>query len=292
MGVDAELEDDGVGGEGAQERRDHGLEGGRVHGVVRVGLEWEVDGVAEALALADLLDEARAREEPVAPLVAGERQHVRVAVEGELDPVAVVGVDVHIGNLPVLATQGLDGEHRIVDIAEARGAVRHGVMQAAREMEGAGRLAVEDELGGQERAARGELGRLPETWEDRVVSGAEPVAGGVRHPVSTAHGPEDLHVLRRVEPRDRLHGGGLRREHLELRSRREAIGLHEPPRQPQPLHAQRVLRPVVEPAPLLRVDERGLHAFFRRHTPDLPPDFSTRQRPVITTPRSMALTMS
>ena len=86
--------------------------------------------------------------------------------------------------------------------------------------------------------------------------------------------------------------GGLGRQHLELGARREPVGLHEPPRQPEALHAKRVLGAVVEAPPLLGMDERGLHGFFRRQTPDLPPDFSRRHRPVSTMPRSTALTMS
>ena len=137
--VDPELEHDHVGLEGAQERRHHCLERGLVHRVVRIGLERQVDRVAEPLALAHLLDEARAGKEPVAALVARDRQHARIAVEGELDAVAVMRVDVHVGDLPVAAAQLHDGQHRVVDVAEARGALRHGVVQPAGEVEGARR---------------------------------------------------------------------------------------------------------------------------------------------------------
>src|SRR5258705_883601 len=53
-----------------------------------------------------------------------------------------------------------------------------------------------------------------------------------------------------------------------------------------------MLGPVVEAPPVFRMHEGRLHHFFRRHTPDLPPDFSRRERPVSTMPRSTALTMS
>src|SRR3970282_2585313 len=100
----------------------------------------------------------------------------RVRVEGELDAVAVVGVDVHVAYLPAAAAQLRDGQHRVVDIAEARGALGHGVVQPAREVEGARGLVVEDELRGQQRTAGHQLGRLPEARGDRGVGGPAPLA--------------------------------------------------------------------------------------------------------------------
>src|SRR6266498_1975557 len=111
-------------------------------------------------------------------------------------------------------------------------------------------------------------------------------------PFSCADGAKDLEVLAGMETRDRVDGGGPGCQHLDLGPRGEAVSLHEPPGQAESLHAQRMLRPVVEAPPILGVHERGLHRFFRRHRPDLPPDFSRRERPVSTMPRSTALTMS
>src|SRR5689334_21561860 len=199
-------------------------------------------------------------------------------------------------------------------------------MEAACEVERAVRLAGGHQLGRQQRAARRELGRLPEAGEDRVVTGAEPVAGRVRHPVPRAHRAQDLDVLAGVEAGDLLERRGLRGEDLGVRQRGEAVGLHELPREPEPLHAERVLAAVVELAPLVGVDDRGCrHVWFvslvrarfyscarsarlrlrlakpllrlakplpRVHGPDLPPDFSTRQRSVSTMPLSTALAMS
>jgi hypothetical protein len=99
--IDAELEHHHVGLEGVEERRDHRLEGGRVHRVVGIGLKGQVDRIADTLALPHLLYEARAREEPVAALMARDGEHPRVVVEGELYAVAVMGVDVDVGDLPV-----------------------------------------------------------------------------------------------------------------------------------------------------------------------------------------------
>ena len=108
-------------------------------------------------------------------------------------------------------------------------------------------------------AARAELRGLPQPREDRVVAGAEPVAAGVRHPVARAHRAQDLDVLARVEAGDLVELGALGGPHLGARQRGEAVGLHQPPREPEPLHAQRMLRPVVELAPLVGIDDRGGH---------------------------------
>ena len=71
---------------------------------------------------------------------------------------------------------------------------------------------------------------------------------------------------------------------------REPVGLHEAKGEPEPLHAERVLRPVVEALVGIRVDERRPHR--RTQWPLRPPDFSTRQRFVSRIPRSIAFTMS
>src|SRR5262249_54542398 len=134
--------------------------------------------------------------------------------------------------------------------------------------------------------------RLPEAGEDRVVACAQPVARGVGYPVSRAHRAQDIEILAAVEARDLLEGGGGGSEELDPGTRGQPVGLHEPPGEAQALHAQRMLRPVVEAPPLVGVHERGLHVFFRRHAPDLPPVFSRRQSPLSTIPRSTALTMS
>src|SRR6185369_4436318 len=121
--------------------------------------------------------------------------------------------------------------------------------------------------------------------------GAEAVAAGDGRREPAVRGLEDIEVLTPVELRDRILGGRLGSAHPRLRQPREAVGLHQPPRQPETLHAQRVLRPVVEPHPVARMNERSLHD-ARFQWPDLPPDFSTRWMSAIVTPFSTALTMS
>src|SRR5262252_6141088 len=157
---------------GSKERRHHRLEGRLVDRIVCIGLERQVDRVADALSLAYLLHEAGAGEEAVASLVARDGEHPRVAVEGELHAVAVMGVDVHVGDLQVPPPELHDGKHGVVDVAEARSAIGHRMVQSAREMEDALDLVVEDQPGGQDGTARYEFRRFPEPGEDRIVAGA------------------------------------------------------------------------------------------------------------------------
>ncbi len=202
MRVDAELEHHHVGLEGAEERRHHGLEGGLIHVVVGEGLQRQVDREAHALALAHLHDEARPREEPVAALVRGDREHARIAVEGELHAVAVMRVDVHVGDAPAAFAQPHDCQHRVIDVAEAGGAVGHGMVQPAGEVKGAISLALGNQLRRQERPAGHELGGLPEPREDRVVPRPQTMARGMGHPVPRAHGSQDLDVVAVVKAGD------------------------------------------------------------------------------------------
>src|SRR5438132_8200867 len=59
--------------------------------------------------------------------------------------------------------------------------------------------------------------------------------------------------------RERALGRGLRGAYGRSRQRREAVRLHQAPCEPEPLHAQRMLRAIVEAGPRVRIDQRGLH---------------------------------
>ena len=54
-------------------------------------------------------------------------------------------------------------------------------------------------------------------------------------------------------------GAGIGVDDVDSRQRGEAVGFHQPPREPEPLHAQRMLRTVVELMPLVGIDDRGGH---------------------------------
>ena len=171
----------------------------------------------------------------------------------------MVRVDVDVGDAQAARAKIEDRQHGVVDVAEAGGAVGHGVVEAAREVEGPGDLARGDQAGAEERAARGQPRRGPDPREDRVVAGAETVAAGDRRRPTTLGGLEHFQVLARVKQRDRVLAGGLGGTENTVRQRGEAVRLHEPPREPQALHPQRVLRPVVEPRPVAGMDERRRH---------------------------------
>jgi hypothetical protein len=139
VGVAAELGDQHVGGEGVQRRGDDRLEGVEVDLAGGGGCEGHVERRARTIAPPDLVGEAGAGEQVAARLVQADRQDARVVVEELLDAVAVVGVDVDVGDpLRPVAQQPVDRHRRVVVDAEARRAVGHGVMQPAGRVEGVG----------------------------------------------------------------------------------------------------------------------------------------------------------
>src|SRR2546429_1321003 len=126
----------------------------------------------------------------------------------------------------------------------------------------------------------------------RVVARAEAAARGVLWDHAAVRRLEDVEVVRGVPEGERALGRGLGGAHTDVRQRREAVRLHEPPRQAEPLHPERVLGPVVEAPVRVRVHEGGRDHARRRHGPDLPPDFSTSWTLAIVTPFSTPLIMS
>ena len=259
MRVDAELGHHRVRAERAEERRHDLLERRLVDRRVGERLQRQVHGVAGAGARACFLHEAGAGEQVVAALVGRDRQHVRVAVERVLHAVAVMRVDVDIKDAHASRAQAQDRQHRVVHVAEARRACGHRVVQAAREVERAVGAAVGHQVGGQQRAGGAEASGVPEAGEHGVVAGAEAEARRqLRCPAAVA-GLQHLEIFGVVVDRELRLGGGLGRAHDRVRQRREPVGLHEPPCEPEPLHAQRMLRPVVEPRPRVGMDQRGFY---------------------------------
>jgi hypothetical protein len=101
-----------------------------VSGVVHAVVQRHVDRVALALLVATVLHIARARE-VLAELVKGAGHHAAGGVEGLLDAVAVVDVDVDVQHALMFLQQLQDAQHAVVDIAEAAGLALLGVVQAA-----------------------------------------------------------------------------------------------------------------------------------------------------------------
>ena len=191
------------GAELAQQRGYDGVEGAQPAGVGGAGRQRDVDRRALGARAAGVGREAGAGEEHLAGLVQGDREHPRVVPEDLLDAVAVVDVDVDVGDpLGAVGEQLLDADRDVVVDAEAARPVGHRVVQAAGDVDRVQRLAAphlaERLEAGADDVGAGDVHVL----EDRVVVGAEPV-GGV------------LEAGRRAGPGDRVdqalvvHGGDL-----------------------------------------------------------------------------------
>ena len=120
--------------------------------------------------------EAGAGKEHLPGLVQRDRQHPRVVVEDRLDAVAVVDVDVDVGDLlHALVEQPLDADGDVVVDAEAARAVAHRVVQAAGDVGAVEALAGVHLAEGLEAGADHVRRREVHVGEDRVVVGGEPV---------------------------------------------------------------------------------------------------------------------
>jgi hypothetical protein len=132
-----------------------------------------------------------------------ERHDAVARVEGLLDAVAVVDVDVDVEHALVVLEQLEDAEHAVVHVAEARGLALLGVVQAAGPVDAdVGLLAVEAR-GAADRARGGDLAELEEAVEDGAVLAhveALQLAQVVLHVVRADHAQE-VHVVVAVEAR-------------------------------------------------------------------------------------------
>ncbi|BAS72907.1 Os01g0586450, partial [Oryza sativa Japonica Group] len=128
--------------------------------------------VAAGALLADVGDGAGAREEAAAVLVERHRHHPVRRLEGGLDAVAVVDVDVHVEHAAEVGEQLADGEHDVVHVAEAPRAAAARVVHPARPVDGdVGGAAPEGARRGERPAGVAEA-VIPEAVEHRVVDAA------------------------------------------------------------------------------------------------------------------------
>ena len=146
----------------------HGLEDGLVRRVVHPVLEREVDRVALGVVGAGVHEVARAREE-LAVLVEGDGHHAVGGVEGLLDAVAVVDVDVDVQHPLMLLEQLEDGEHDVVRVAEARRLALLGVVQPARPVDRDVGLALVELDRPTNRPSYAGLTELRDAVEDRAI---------------------------------------------------------------------------------------------------------------------------
>ena len=179
--VGAALEDDGARAVPVHDVLQDGAEHAAVAVVVDAVLERVVDGVALAAPLALVALGARAGEE-VAELVERGRHDAVGRVEGLLDAVAVVDVDVDVQDARVVPQELEDGEDDVVDVAEARRLALLGVVEAAGPVDGDVGLGVDQTAGGAEGAASRDGAELEQALEGRAVLADEEalaVAGDV-----------------------------------------------------------------------------------------------------------------
>ena len=66
----------------------------------------------------------------------GDSEDAVGVVEGELDAVAMMAVDVDVRDAKAATEHFLDRQHRVVEDAEAIGVSRHGMMEPAGDVEG------------------------------------------------------------------------------------------------------------------------------------------------------------
>jgi hypothetical protein len=115
-----------------------------------------------------------------------------------LHAVAVVRIDVDVGDAQPVLAQSQDGQHGVVDVAEARGPIRKRMVQPAPEMERAIDRAARHEIRRRQGAGGDQLRDLPETAEHRVVAQPQPVhraIGGIEAAIGTL---ENVQIFARV----------------------------------------------------------------------------------------------
>jgi hypothetical protein len=154
---------------------DDGLEDGLVRRIVHTVPQRTVDRVPLGGVRAVVGEVARAREEghavarARAELVEGDGHHAVGRVEGLLDAVAVVDVDVDVEHSLVELKELEDGEHDVVGEAEARGFGLLGVVQPARPIDRDVRLALVELRRAAEGASDAELAKVVDTVKPRAV---------------------------------------------------------------------------------------------------------------------------
>src|SRR5262245_25989696 len=255
--VAAELRDQHLGTEGADDGR-HDLAEGREPASVRdAGSERHVDLRPQGGTRTAFLHEPGPREQGLPGLMERDRQHARLGVEDRLHPVAVMDVHVHVRDrVHASIEQPRDRDRWVVVHTEARCARRHRVMQPARRVERVPNRSVADGPGRDQRRARDERARLVHVREDRVVAGAvaEPAPGsGLVVPGPPRRVDEGLGV----HELDLAVLGGPARQRGHVRRVEEAAGLDQRPRVEDPLRPEWVLWAVVVDARLGTDDETG-----------------------------------
>mmetsp|Transcript_21840 Transcript_21840/g.55418 ORF Transcript_21840/g.55418 Transcript_21840/m.55418 type:complete len:490 (-) Transcript_21840:14-1483(-) len=247
--VGAALQHHGVGLIGVDDALDDRLKDVLVRHVVDAVTQREVDRVVLSLPRAHVLHVARAGE-VLAELVERDGHHAVGGVEGLLDTVAVVDVDVDVQHALVVLEQLQDRQHDVVHVAEARRLTLLRVVQPPRPVDrNVGLLPVQLDRAA-DRAACRDLEELVHAVEDRAVLAhieALQLLGVVGHVVGGDHF-EEGGVLLGVEAADLVVLGVHRAIDLHLLV--EPIVEQQVVRHPNAVGLHRVPLPIVEVANL------------------------------------------
>ena len=154
----------------------HGVERAQPARVGGAHRQRDVDDVPLGAGPTDVVRPARAGEERPRRLVQRDGQDPRVVPERVLDAVAVVHVDVDVGDaLGALLQRPGDGDGEVVVDAEARRGLGHRVVQPAGEVDGVLVVAAPDRAHGLDRGADDVGRRVVHAREHRDVGGAQAV---------------------------------------------------------------------------------------------------------------------
>ena len=174
--VDADLGEEDIGAIGRKQRQHHPGKGLFEDQVVGVAQKRDIDRVAVAGPLPQFVGEPGLRVKVLAGLVQRDGQDPVGGVEGLLHPVAMMGIEVEIGDPQAPPDQGADGNRRVVEVAEAGGARRLGVVIAAGGVEGGPETAVDHQPGRFQGAAAAAPGPFVHPREDGIFHIPQAVA--------------------------------------------------------------------------------------------------------------------
>ena len=195
-----------------------------------------------------------------------DRQHPGLVPEDRLDTVAVVDVDVHVGDpFGPLTEEPRDRDGRIVVDTEAARTGGHRVMEAARGVEGVEHIAAPDGAGCLHGGTRDQGAGLVHPVEDRVVSRAVAEPGPVAL-LSAARGLRRLEVLLRMDQPEGVVGRRLAGEHLHTVEPVQARGGDQIPCEEHPVRPERMTGAMVVDPRLRAPDESGIAAHGTERT--------------------------
>src|ERR671910_691495 len=199
----------------------------------------------DSIAGSSLFLEAGTREQVRAGLVQRDGEDTRVVVEDRLRAVAVVHVDVDVGNtFGAFAQEPRDGNGGIVVHAEPRGSRGHRVVQTARRVERVSDGAIEGRARRDDGRTRDERTGLVHLREDGIV--ARPVAEPL--PVAVLAVPRSARRVDELRGVDELELGVIRRATLQTHdvgASEQAARLDELPRIEHSLWSEGMSRTVV-----------------------------------------------